>query len=116
MGDIKLALLKSILSNKSVPVYFQKGVLICGPVKPAQAPAAASSKAAKTGSGAQKRTAKLANSRTSATPEVEDENMDTSGGRVTVRKDGTQLVLEGAPGDTFHEVRTSIYELHAVAS
>lgn len=54
--------------------------------------------------------------RPSPTPEREDEILDTSGGRVIVKKEGTQLVLEGAPGDTFYAVRAAIYDLHAVAS
>ena len=113
IGDIKLALLKANLSAKSVPVSFAKGSLVCGPVRPlVSAPKATQPKTAS-------RLAKLTGTagRPSPTPErEEDAPLDTSGGRVVVRKEGNQLVLEGAPGDTFYAVRSAIYDLHAVAS
>ena len=113
IGDIKLALLKANLGAKSVPVSFYKGTLVCGPVKLlVPAPKATQPKTAS-------RLAKLTGTagRPSPTPErEEDAPLDTSGGRVVVRKEGNQLVLEGAPGDTFYAVRSAIYDLHAVAS
>lgn len=113
IGEIKLALLKANLSAANVPVAFSKGTLVCGPVKTQNAPPSAS----KTKEARSSRLAKLtAANRASPTPEKEDEVLDTSGGRVVVRKEGQQLVLEGAPGDTFYAVRAAIYDLHAVAS
>lgn len=110
VGDIKLALLKNNLTAKNVPVAFHKGSLICGPYKPATA-------ALKAKDPKISRIAKLTGaSRPSPTPEQEDESIDTSGGKVTVRKEGGQLVLEGAPGDTFYAVREAVYLLHAVAT
>lgn len=113
IGEIKLALLKANLSAANVPVAFSKGTLVCGPVKASVAPPSAS----KSKDTRSSRLAKLASTtRASPTPEKEDEAVDTSGGRVIVRKEGQQLVLEGAPGDTFYAVRSAIYDLHAVAS
>lgn len=110
IGEIKLALLKANLSALNVPVAFSKGTLVCGPVKPQIAPPSATK-------AKPSRLSKLtAASRASPTPEREDEVVDTSGGKVVVRKEGQQLVLEGAPGDTFYAVRAAIYDLHAVAS
>lgn len=112
IGDIKLALLKTNLSAKGVPVAFHKGSLVCGPVKAVPAPASNRPKDAKAA-----RLAKLAGTaRASPTPELEDESTDTSGGRVIVKKEGGNLILEGAPGDTFYTVRAAVYDLHAVAS
>lgn len=115
IGDIKLALLKANLSARNVPVSFQRGTLVCGPVMRAIAPAAGQQqKEAKTS-----RLAKLtgqAARRPSPTPEREEETADASGGKVIVKRQGTQLLLEGAPGDTFYTVRSAIYDLHAVAS
>lgn len=113
IGEIKLALLKANLSAANVPVAFSKGTLVCGPVRTTQiAPSSASKKDTRSS-----RLAKLtAANRASPTPEKEDEIVDTSGGRVVVRKEGQQLVLEGAPGDTFYAVRAAIYDMHAVAS
>lgn len=113
IGEIKLALLKANLSAANVPVAFSKGTLVCGPVR-VQAPPPSATKAK---DARPTRLAKLASAaRASPTPEKEDEVVDTSGGRVVVRKEGQQLVLEGAPGDTFYAVRAAIYDLHAVAS
>lgn len=110
IGDIKLALLKANLTDRNVPVAFHKGTLVCGPVM--RAIASAKQKEAKPS-----RLAKLTGqTRPSPTPDGEDEVIDTSGGKVVVRREGTQLLLEGAPGDTFYTVRSAIYDLHAIAS
>lgn len=111
IGDIKLALLKNNMTAKGVPVSFYKGSLICGPVRPI---------AAQSGKGKDPKIPKLTKLlgvvRASPNPDSEDEVIDTSGGKVMVRKEGGQLVLEGAPGDTFYTVRAAVYDLHAVAS
>lgn len=110
IGDIKLVMLKGALTAKDIPVVFRKGMLLCGPLKTAAAP---KPKEAKVG-----RLAQLtgAASRPSPTPELGDEETDSSGGRVIVRKQRDELVLEGAPGDTYYAIRKAIYDMHAVGS
>lgn len=125
IGDIKLAILKNNLTAKNVPVSFHKGSLICGPVRLASSTEKGTGASTKSTTRANKVAKLVASSsatglttRASPTPELAgSEDDDTSGGKVIVRKDsGNNLILEGAPGDTFYSVREAIYAMHAVAS
>ncbi|GAA5910513.1 hypothetical protein JCM5296_003683 [Sporobolomyces johnsonii] len=110
IGDLRLALLKERLAALRVPSEFTgQGILVCGPAPPEafdfDFAAAAAAKGIDTRRGAH-----------AVRDALWSDAMETSGGKVAVRKVGRgRLVLDGSPGETYFVVRKAVYALHAQA-
>ncbi|GAA5956213.1 hypothetical protein JCM21900_006839 [Sporobolomyces salmonicolor] len=110
IGDLRLALLKERLAALRVPSEFTgQGILVCGPAPPEafdfDFTAAAAAKGIDMRRGAK-----------AVRDALWAEAMETSGGKVSVRKVGRgRLVVDGSPGETYFVVRKAVYALHAQA-
>lgn len=110
IGDLRLALLRERLNALKIPSEFTgEGVLVCGPAPPEAFDYDFTSAARRAGLDLRKGAKYIRDA-------LLDEAMETSGGRVAVRKAGRgKLVLEGSPGETYFVVRRAVYALHAQA-
>lgn len=110
IGDLRLALLRERLNALKIPSEFTgEGVLVCGPAPPEAFDYDFTSAAKRAGLDLRKGAKYIRDA-------LLDEAMETSGGRVAVRKAGRgKLILEGSPGETYFVVRRAVYALHAQA-